>query len=187
MLRGAICRACLLLLLWAGSVLADEAKAPTPATPDETAAAARVWAGDRWQLTVQTATRAAERGELQEAERLCFLAIQYVGERTVRNLHDYASLLESLNRTGVKDAKARADRLRDARLKSGPGSVHLGFDPTEELRAYAAVLRGLSRTAEADAVSGLADAERQVQFMNFIRNTMLTQGRDPRGNCPQKF
>lgn len=162
------------------------AKFPSQPTPEETAAAARIWERDRWHLTVQSANQARERGETMEAERLCFLAIQYVGERAVRSLDEYASLLGTLNRAGAQDARARAEKFRDARLRPGPGSVYLGFDPSSELRAYAALLRELARTVEADAVSALADAEKQVQFMNFIRNTMLQQGRDPRGTCLQQ-
>lgn len=157
--------------------------APGHSSPEESAAGARIWERDRWLLTVRSADQARERGEIAEAERLCVLALRYVGARTVSALDDYASLLAKLNREGMQQAKARAEKLRSARLATEPGSVYLGFSPADELRAYAALLRELSRNAEASAVSALADADTWLNFTNFIRNHMIVGGHDPRGTC----
>ena len=161
------------------------AKPPAQQDSERAAAAARIWEGDRWQLTTQSAKQALERGETAEAERFCFLAITYVGARTVRVLEEYASLLGTLSRAGARDAKERAEKLKDARLRPGPGSVHLGFEPAGELIAYARLLRELARAVEADAVIALADAERKVALMNFIRSVILQRGGDPRGICSE--
>jgi tetratricopeptide (TPR) repeat protein len=142
-----------------------------------------IWERDRWLLRVRSANQARERGEIAEAERLCVLALRYVGARTVSTLDDYASLLAKLNRQGAQEAKARAEKLRNARLATEPGSVYLGFNPADELRAYAALLRELSRNAEATAVSALADAETWLNFTNFTRNHMVAGGQDPSGTC----
>lgn len=147
------------------------------------AASVQAWEPARWKQTTLAAKQAWERGETAEAERLCVAALQYVSASTVRTLDEYASLLGTLKRAEAEGARARSDKLRDARLRPGPGSVYLGFVPSGELRAYATLLRELARTAEAEAVMALADAEDQAQRIHFVRLQMQHQGRDPRGAC----
>jgi hypothetical protein len=174
-----------ILVLCAAPLVAFAQDPPRSAQEDpaSSSAAARIWERARYELTIQTAKQALERGEVLEAERLCVLAITYVGARTVRVLEEYASLLATLNRAGARDAKERAEKLNDQRLRREPGSVYLGFEPAAELIAYARLLLELARTAEADAVIALADADRRVSRINFIRNAVLARGKDPRGIC----
>jgi tetratricopeptide (TPR) repeat protein len=160
------------------------AKPPVREDPESVAATARIWQRAGFELAIQTAKQALERGETAEAERLCFFAVTQVGTRTVEILEEYAALLATLNREGARNAKQRAEILSVQRQRREPGSVYLGFEPAGELIAYARLLRELARTAEADAVVALADAEKRVNLMNFTRAQILHQGRDPRGICP---
>ncbi|TAK79770.1 MAG: hypothetical protein EPO20_30825 [Betaproteobacteria bacterium] len=149
------------------------------------AAAAPIWEQERWQLTLQTAAKARARGEAVEAEKLCVVAMQYVRERTVKALEEYAALASKMNRADAQQVAEKARKLKDARLSPAQGSVYLGFDPADELRAYTAVLKGLDRTAEMQSVGALADAESQVNFNHFVRMQIGQQGGDYRGVCSE--
>ncbi len=102
------------------------------------------------------ATRDKER-----AERLCMEVRQYVDMNVVRSLDDYATLLKRLSRENAGAAEARADQLRKAK-QSQSKSVYLGWNPSDELRAYAALLRETGREADAAAIEVLADAHHRV-------------------------
>jgi hypothetical protein len=141
----------------------------------------KAWEPARWERMRLAAKQARDRGDKAEAERHCVQALEYVGTSTVNNLYAYAALLKSLQRTDAEAAHARADKLRDVRSQRGGG--YLGFEPSGELTGYAALLRGLGRGAEADAMRVLADAEDWAQQWHYARLQEQARGGDPRGKC----
>ena len=142
----------------------------------------RSWDPPRWQQTIVAAKQAKERGATSEAEQLCVEALQYVDANTVRSLYDYAALLQELKREGAEAAKARADKLYQAKTQPG-SSVYLGWIPSTELQAYARLLQELDRNAEAEAMRALADAYDSAQHAHYIRYIEQARGSDPRGTC----
>jgi hypothetical protein len=122
------------------------------------------------------AKQAKERGNASEAERLCVDALQYVDASAIRSLYEYAALLQS------EDARARADSLRQAKTQPG-SSVFLGWSPSDELRAYADLLRERDRGTEVEAIMALANAYLQAQGAHAARLREQARGGDPRGTC----
>ncbi len=155
----------------------------TGCTVSPPAAPVQVWEPARWKQTTLAAKQALERGETAEAERICVAALQSVSASTVRTLDEYASLLGTLKRAEAEGARARSDMLREARLRPGSSIVYLGFVPSGELRAYATLLRELARTADAEVVTALADAEDHARGIHLVRLQMQYQGRNPHGVC----
>lgn len=141
----------------------------------------KAWEPARWERMRLAAKQARDRGDKAEAERHCVQALEYVGVSTVDNLYAYAALLKSLQRTDADAAHARAEKLRDVRSQRGGG--YLGFEPSGELTEYAALLRGLGRGVEADAMRTLADAEDWAQQWHYARLQEPARGGEPRGNC----
>ena len=143
----------------------------------------KAWEPARWERLRLVAKQARDRGDKAQAERHCVEALEYVGASTVNNLYAYAALLNSLQRKSAEAAHARADKLREARNRPGPGSVYLGFQPSAELTGYAALLQELGRDAEAEAMRALADAEDWAQQWHYARLQEQARGSDPRGKC----
>jgi len=141
------------------------------------------WEPVRWQRMMLAAGHASKRGDTPEAEQFCIQALQYVGASTVNNLFEYAALLKALKREGAEAALSRADKLREARSQPGPGSVYLGFAPSEELKRYADLLQELGRGAEAEAMRALANAEDRARMSHVMRLQEQARGGDPRGKC----
>lgn len=146
----------------------------------------RRWEPELWQRMISAARRAKAEGNKAEAERLCVEVLQYVDTNVIRSLFDYAALLRTLKRDEAEAARARAVKVREARM--GPGSVYLGWRPSDELVGYAVLLEELGRTAEAEAMRTLAAAENQAQFAHFQRmqeQRLQEQrlGGDPMGIC----
>jgi len=154
---------------------ASQSDAPVPAWE-----AAR-WQPARWEQMRRAAKQALERGEPAEGERLCVVALQYVGASTLRSLDEYASLLGRLKRPEAEGARARAEKLREVR--SNPGGGYLGFAPPGELRAYANLLRELGQVADAETMMALAAAEDHANRAHYLRSQMQYSGRDWRGTC----
>lgn len=140
-------------------------------------AAPQAWEPARWERMTLAAKQATERGETAEAERLCVEALQYVDASAVQSLYDYASLLKALKQEGAEAAQATADQLREA--KRQPISVFLGWIPSTELRAYAALLQERGQDAEAEAMRALADGYDRAQRAAYARH----REQDPRGRC----
>ena len=139
------------------------------------------WEPARWQDMGVAADNARKTGDLVTAERICVTMLEYVEENTVRNLGDYASLLETLNRPEAETARARSNKLRDVR-RGGRGG-YLGFAPPDELMAYGTFLKGLGRRADAEAVAKLAEAEDAANRAHYRRSQLQSLGRDWRGTC----
>lgn len=148
----------------------------------------QAWELGRVQRMALAGKQAWERGNLAEAERFCVELLEYVDASTIRSLYEYASLLKALKRQDAEAAWARAEKLREA--KSQPGSAYLGFRPSTELGAYAAVLREVRRYADAEATEALASAANDVQFMHFFRLQEQARGGNPTRRCyelPQEY
>lgn len=141
------------------------------------------WEPVRWEELRATANYARDKGDSYEAERFCVAALQYVSVSTIKSLEQYAVLLGRLQRPGAETAQLRADMLREAKNRPGPGSVHLGFNPSDELRAYAKLLQEQDRFTDAQAINALADAAARANLLHFARLQMQYQGRDFRGTC----
>lgn len=146
----------------------------------------QVWDPALWDRMTLAAAQANERGDTAAAERLCVEAFQYVDASVIRSFYEYASLLEPLNRAGAEEARARAGKVRE--LRTGSGSVYLGWRPSDELRAYAGLLRELGRSAEAEAMRALAAADDQAQLAHYhrLQEQALQKhglGRGPMGLC----
>jgi hypothetical protein len=91
-------------------------------------------------------------------------------EVVATSLEHYASLLQELHNDALAAImSARAEKLRDA-LGEKRGSVYLGFNPTQLLQQYAALLRGLGREGEATEIQELADWRERAQIEQFIRS-----------------
>lgn len=148
-----------------------------------TSAPAQAWDPASFEQMMRAAAQARERGDRAEAERLCVDAFRYVGASVIKALFDYAALLKTLGRPEADAAYARAERYRDIRTQPQAGSVAIGFNPADELKAYASLLREIGRAAEAEAIVALAAAHNRVNMSQFARLIEQQQGRDPRGNC----
>lgn len=135
------------------------------------------WEPARLERMRLAAKEAVKLGSTGEAEQLCVEALQYVSTSTVHSLYEYAALLKALKREGAEAAHARAEKLLEAR--SQPGSVYLGFMPSDELKRYADLLQELARGAEAEAMRALASAEDHAQKVHFIRFREQSAGRKP--------
>jgi len=127
------------------------------------------------------AKEAWDRGDTAEAEQLCVEALRYVGTSTVNSLFEYAALLKALKRQGAGAAHARAEKLLEAR--SQPGSVYIGFRPSDEVKRYADLLQELGRGAEAEAMRALASAEDHAWVVHAIRFREQSAGRSPPVVC----
>lgn len=140
---------------------------------------AQAWEPARLERMRLAAKEAWKRGGTAEAEQLCVEVLQYVGTSTVKSLYGYAALLKALKREGAEAAHARADKLLEARSRPGPGSVYLGFAPSDELKRYADLLQELAQGAEAEAMQALASAEDHAQKAHFFRLRAQYGGRKP--------
>lgn len=148
-----------------------------------TSALAQEWDPAGFEQMMRAAAQARERGNRGDAERLCLEAFRYVDASVIKALFDYASLLKTLGRPEAEAAQARAERLREIKTRPQAGSVYLGWNPSDELKAFAGLVREIGRTAEAEAIVALAAAHDRVQMAQFMRVIQQQQGRDPRGNC----
>lgn len=142
-----------------------------------------VWEPARWEQLRVAVNQARNKGDRDEAERFCVAALQYASMSTIKSLDEYAALLRTLQRPGAETAQLRANTLREAKNRPGPGSVHIGFNPSDELRAYANLLRELQRSTDAQAINALADAAQYSNLMHFGRSRLHYQGHDFRGVC----
>jgi hypothetical protein len=138
------------------------------------------WQPDLWRQFLDAARQAREHGDRLTAEHHCRSASRHVERNAVRGLFDYASLLETFNRSDAAAARARAERLLESKQRRG---IHLGFVPSRELHAYAHVLDEVGRGAEADAMRALGQAYDISQETHFHRVQEQQQGRDPTGIC----
>lgn len=146
-------------------------------------AAAQTWEPARFDEMIRAAAQARAQGNLQEAEQHCVEAIRHTDAAVIQALFDYAVLLRSLGKPEAAAAHARAERLRDVKTRPQAGSVYLGWDPAQEIQAFAALLREAGRAAEADVMTALAAAYRRTQQVQFVRAVEQSQGRDPTGVC----
>jgi len=133
------------------------------------------------------AKQAREGGDTAESERLCFQALPYVNASAIKSLYEYADLLKAQKRGDGEDVRAKADLLKKVKAQQAQatqaGNVYLGFVPWEELKDYADLLQELHRGADAEAMRALASAYKYGQEVHIRRAFLLSQGRDPRGEC----
>jgi hypothetical protein len=133
-------------------------------------------------MTIAVA-QAREQGNLLEGERLCLEMESYVRVNTVSSLLAHADLLGVLGRPGAQAARERVARFRQP-MGAGVEGVALGFLPSEELRAYAALLQETSRVPyEVSRMTVLASAWDRVNQAAYYRIQDRTRGVDVRGRC----
>ncbi len=147
----------------------------------------QVWEPARWERMILAAKQASERGNKADAARLCSQALLYADASVVKSFYEYAALLKTLNRWDAENVRAKADKLRAVKAQQAestqPGSTYLGFVPWDVLKEYADLLPELPRGAEAEATRALASAYKYAQEVHVRRAILITQGRDPRGEC----
>ncbi len=151
-----------------------------------TSALAQVWEPARFEQMMRAAAQAREGGNKEEAERRCVEAFHYVDVSVIKALFDYAALLRSLGRADADAAQERAEKYREIKTRPVPpqgSSEYLGWNPPDQLKAFAALLGETGRAAEAKDILALATAQDRVNKAHFVRLIDQRQGRDPRGNC----
>ncbi len=151
-----------------------------------TPALAQPWEPARFDQMMRAAAQARERGNREEAERLCVATFRYVDASVTKALFDYAALLRTLGRPEADAAQERAEKYREIKTRPVPpqgSSEYLGWKPPDQLKAFAALLGETGRAAEAKDIVALAAAQDRVNKAHFIRLMDQQQGRDPRGNC----
>jgi hypothetical protein len=151
-----------------------------------TPALAQGWEPARFDQMMRAAAQARERGNREEAERLCVATFRYVEASVTKALFDYAALLRTLGRPDADAAQARAERYREIKTRPVPpqgSSEFLGWSPANELKTFAALVGETGRDAEAKDIVALAAAAERVNRAHFVRLMDQQQGRDPRGNC----
>jgi len=149
-------------------------------------ALAQGWEPARFEQMMRAAAHAREGGNTEEAERRCVDAFRYVDVSVIKALFDYAALLRSLGRAEADVAQERAEKYREIKTRPVPpqgSSEYLGWQPPDQLKAFAALLGETGRTDEAKAIVALAAAQDRVNKAHFVRLIDQRQGRDPRGNC----
>ena len=151
--------------------------APLSAVPQGTEDA---WQPLRWHHMLFAAREAREMGDRLAAEEHCRQALWYVDSYTMRGLFEYASLLQTLNREAAGDARAKADKLLESKQRGG---MYLGFRPSEELQAFAAVLDEVGHASDAAVTRALADAYDFSQKAHFHRLQAQQSGNDSTGLC----
>ncbi len=127
------------------------------------------------------AKQAREKENMDEADRLCVEALQYVYASTLTSLYGYTSVLKGLGRPEAEAALTRADKLRELMLS--PSGGELGWEPPTELRAYAALLEEVGRIADAEAIMKQATAYTLAMYTHNVREFERGRGGDPRGTC----
>ncbi len=165
---------------------------PAPGQPSGTApttnAAPATWEPAFWDRSIREAQQARAHGDRATAERACARGILYVQAQTIRMLYGYAETLDAQKYGSGVPARARAQKLEQARdeqaqaRKSG-GNTYLGFDPAAELKAYADLLANMNRNQDALAVEALAAAYQYAQGANLRRTLIQREGKDPLGEC----
>ena len=128
-----------------------------------------------------------DRGDRAAAERACARGILYVQAQTIQVLYAYADLLDRQNLGSGIPMRSKVQKLeqaRDAQTQAHKsGDTYIGFDPSQELKAYADLLAGMKRKNDALVVEALAAAYRYAQDANARRTLLQREGKDPMGEC----